>query len=133
MRLVKYLSLARLLDSTLVVLFAAMMLVFFLQVVFRYVIDLPLGWTEELTKLLLAWVSFLGTAIVFRDKELTTIDLAVSYIPKHWRFSIELAIEIAIAVVLIVISYFGIIVSIKLSRESFITFITRGSAKSLGR
>ena len=122
MRVMDRFRLATLLDSILVLLFAGMTLAFFLQVVFRYVIDLPLGWTEEITKLLFAWVSFLGTAILFREKGLTTIDMVVSHIPKHWQFSIELAIKMGVALALILISYFGIVVSIRLSRESFITF-----------
>jgi TRAP-type transport system small permease protein len=44
----------------LITLFAVMVVVVFLQVVFRFVIHQPLAWTEELGRYLLVWITFLG-------------------------------------------------------------------------
>jgi len=115
-------QLIRLLEGILAALFGAMTLAFFLQVVFRYVFELPLGWTEEITKLLFAWVSFLGTSIVFKQQGLTKIDIATARIPASWRFRMDLVIRLGISLVLMAILYFGTAIALMLRKESFITF-----------
>lgn len=44
----------------LIALFAVMVVVVFMQVIFRFVIHQPLAWTEELGRYLLVWTTFLG-------------------------------------------------------------------------
>jgi len=50
------------------VLFGAMSIASFLQVVFRYVLKLPLPWSEELARFLFVWVVFLGSAVAVKEK-----------------------------------------------------------------
>ncbi len=44
----------------LIVLFFVLVVVVFLQVLFRFVVEQPLAWTEELGRYLLVWTTFLG-------------------------------------------------------------------------
>ncbi len=44
----------------LIILFFALVVVVFLQVLFRFVFEQPLAWTEELGRYLLVWTTFLG-------------------------------------------------------------------------
>ncbi|MDR4887697.1 TRAP transporter small permease [Fredinandcohnia sp. QZ13] len=44
----------------LIVLFFVLVVVVFLQVIFRFVLEQPLAWTEELGRYLLVWTTFLG-------------------------------------------------------------------------
>ena len=53
----------------LVVVLSAMAVVVFLQVIFRYALNLPLFWTEEFARYCLVWASLLGAGIAFKRGE----------------------------------------------------------------
>lgn len=55
----------RVIGWILIVVFAAMVVIIFAQVVFRYALMLPLSWSEELARYLFIWATFLGAAIAF--------------------------------------------------------------------
>lgn len=55
-----------LIEASLVVLAATMLLAVFLQVIFRYVLQIPLSWSEELARYMFAWVVMLGSAVAVR-------------------------------------------------------------------
>ncbi|MGA2466832.1 MAG: TRAP transporter large permease subunit [Thermodesulfobacteriota bacterium] len=67
-----------------IVAFMACMVAFiFLQVVFRYVFNNPLGWTEELCLIMLAWTVFLGSVVVARKNEWISIDALKVCLPER--------------------------------------------------
>ena len=49
------------------VLFLAMLILLVIQVVCRYVLNMPLAWSEEICRLLYIAVSFIGAAIATRE------------------------------------------------------------------
>ncbi len=51
------------------------------QVFFRFVLDSPLVWSEELSRLLLVWVTFLGAAIVCWDGTHLNVDTFYMKLP----------------------------------------------------
>lgn len=52
----------------------------FIGVIFRYVINQPLIWTQELSLICFIWMIFVGSSIVLREKNHIQLDL-VSLIP----------------------------------------------------
>lgn len=54
---------------------ALMFAVFILQIVFRYVLNFPIGWTHEISVMLWVWLVLFGTAFVVRDYEEIRFDL----------------------------------------------------------
>ena len=60
-----------LLALTLAVMFAA----FILQVIFRYLLNWPTGWTNELSVILWIWLVLWGAAFVVREEEEIRFDL----------------------------------------------------------
>jgi TRAP-type C4-dicarboxylate transport system permease small subunit len=72
-------------DCCLLVAFWALGLVVFAQFFFRYFLDMPLGWTEELARYLLISVAFLGLPVVTRRGEHIAIDLFVEMLPASAR------------------------------------------------
>ena len=54
---------------------AAMFFTFILQIISRYVLDEPFGWTLELCLTLWIWIVFWGNAFVVRHKEQVTFDV----------------------------------------------------------
>ena len=54
---------------------AVMFVAFIVQIVFRYVFNLPVGWTSELTRGHWLWLVLWGAAFVLKDDEEIRIDL----------------------------------------------------------
>lgn len=55
--------------------------VMFAQVIWRYLLQSPLVWSEELALLLMVWMTFLGSALMLERKEHVAIDLFVEWLP----------------------------------------------------
>ncbi|MEO6929421.1 MAG: TRAP transporter small permease subunit, partial [Casimicrobiaceae bacterium] len=62
-------------DDVAVVLMGLMFLSFLLQIAFRYVLNQPLGWTEEVTVLCWVWVVLWCAAFVVSDREEIRFDI----------------------------------------------------------
>ncbi len=52
------------LGAMVVVIFSAIMVLIFIQVVNRFFLGLPLFWTEEVVRMLLVWLVLMGTPVV---------------------------------------------------------------------
>ena len=58
-----------------VVLFAALFLVFILQVIARFAFNHPMAWTDELAVILYIWIVLWGAAFIVRSREHVMFDL----------------------------------------------------------
>ncbi len=65
------------LEATLCLLLIAMVSVTFAQVVFRYVLQTSLSWSEELARFLLIWLASLGAAYGFKTRSHFALRFAV--------------------------------------------------------
>jgi C4-dicarboxylate transporter, DctQ subunit len=80
-------------------LLAVMFLAFIVQIVFRYFLNLPTGWTSELTVVTWLWLVLWGSAFVLREKEEIRFDLI--YGSTRPRVRIAMAIVFSAAIVLL--------------------------------
>ena len=62
-------------ENVAVLLLAVMFLAFIAQIVFRYVLNLPTGWTSELTVICWLWLILWGAAFVVRERDEIRFDL----------------------------------------------------------
>src|SRR3546814_837601 len=62
-------------ENILAVLQAAMFVAFILQIIFRYLLNFPVGWTNEISVVLWIWLLLWGAAFVLRDEEEIRFDL----------------------------------------------------------
>jgi len=62
-------------ENVLAVMLAVMFFAFLLQIVFRYILNLPVGWTNELSSILWIWLVLWGAAFVVREEEEMRFDL----------------------------------------------------------
>ncbi|MBM6593139.1 TRAP transporter small permease [Microvirga pudoricolor] len=67
--------LARRAENVAAAMLAAMFLAFLLQIVFRYVLGLPIGWTHEASAILWIWLVLWGAAVVVTEKEEIRFDI----------------------------------------------------------
>lgn len=86
------------------VVFAAIVTLTIAQVVFRYLLDSPLIWSEELAKLLLVWMVFLGAAAVTFDGKHLDVDVVFGALPplarkavRHLNLAMALFFLVALA------------------------------------
>ena len=67
--------LARRAENVVAAMLAAMFLAFLLQIVFRYVLGLPIGWTHEASVILWIWLVLWGAAFVVTEREEIRFDI----------------------------------------------------------
>lgn len=77
--------LSRRAKDLLVFLLATMFVTFILQIVFRYVIDRPLGWSEEVIVGAWLWTVLWGAAFVLRESEEIRFDIIYSNVSERTR------------------------------------------------
>ncbi len=94
----------RLLDLLATTGFAVMLVVTLLQVIFRYVLTLPLAWTEEAARVLFVLTMFFGIAIAIREREHVVVDFLFNRLPLRLRLMAGLVFEMVIVLLLAVIA-----------------------------
>ncbi|SFZ84722.1 TRAP-type C4-dicarboxylate transport system, small permease component [Devosia enhydra] len=62
-------------ENLLAAMLAVMFIVFIIQIVFRYLLNLPIGWTHEISVMMWLYLVLFGTAFVVRDSEEIRFDL----------------------------------------------------------
>jgi len=68
-------------DYTIAILLGILTLIMFLQVLFRYVFNNSLTWSEELAKFIFIWITFLGASICLRDGIHLKVDFLTEKLP----------------------------------------------------
>ena len=100
-----------LVERVLIVLSMLIAAVVFLQVVFRYVLQQPLFWSEELPRYLLIWMSFLAAALAQKNEAHINIALAVTPLPRPVQRWIRLLTNLVILGFLGILVYSGSLVT----------------------
>jgi C4-dicarboxylate transporter DctQ subunit len=72
-------------ENLLAAMLAVMFTVFILQIVFRYLLNLPIGWTHEISVIMWLWMVLFGTAFVVRDSEEIRFDILYAAVSDRVR------------------------------------------------
>jgi TRAP-type transport system small permease protein len=80
---------SRAVDTIAVAAFAGMFLCVISQVVFRYFLDDPLVWSDELARYLFVWASFLGWIIAARRRSHLKIDMVGAWLGARGRAALR--------------------------------------------
>ena len=92
----------------LVLILAAMAVVVFLQVIFRYVLNFPLFWTEEFARYCLVWASLLGSAVAVKRGQHIAVTVLVERFPPPLRRVCKVMALISVVMMLSIILWGGI-------------------------
>lgn len=86
----------------------ALMVVLLASGVFcRYVLNDPLVWSESIAKLLIVWMTFIGTSISFAENNNIRVDSLVECFPYCMRRAISIMVDIFTVSVLGYMGYLG--------------------------
>ena len=96
-------------DTVLIIMFMTMVGIIFFQVIMRYVFNNSLTWSEELGKFLFVWLSWLGISIGHRRREHIKITLLVDKLPYKLKQLSEALTELILIVICGITMYYGVI------------------------
>jgi C4-dicarboxylate transporter DctQ subunit len=89
-------------ENLLAAMLGIMFAVFILQIVFRYVINLPIGWTHEISVVMWLWMVLFGSAFVVRDSEEIRFDIFYAAVGDRTRRVMVLLTSLTLATLFII-------------------------------
>lgn len=95
-------------DKLTFILFSAMTLIVFIQVVSRYVFGSSIFWAEEFARYSMIWIAFLGTAMGIKEDAHTKIEFFVNLLPLSLQKVVNVINCVLCIIFVGVISYFAI-------------------------
>lgn len=90
-------------------------------VIYRYVFQMQLTWSYELSILLYIWVTFIGASIAIREGGHVEITILIDVLPKKIRNAVLLIKNVLLMVIFILGVYYGIEIVGRTSRQMFET------------
>jgi TRAP-type transport system small permease protein len=75
----------------------------------RYMLKLPLSWTEEVVLMCMVWMCFLGASVVTKHQEHILIDFFIALAPRRLTKAMEIFCLVVITGVLAVLLWQGIL------------------------
>jgi C4-dicarboxylate transporter DctQ subunit len=85
-------------ENLLAAMLAVMFTVFILQIFFRYIVNLPVGWTHEISVIMWLWMVLFGTAFVVRDSEEIRFDILYAAVSDRTRRVMVVTTAIALII-----------------------------------
>ena len=98
-------------------LIAAMTILVFLQVIFRYLVDAPLDWSEEMASFAFVWMALLGASVGLKNDEHPRLDIIYQIFPDWIKMFCNLIINLAILFMLVVLFIFGMQLTIAMQLQ----------------
>jgi TRAP-type C4-dicarboxylate transport system permease small subunit len=80
-------------------------------VTFRYVLNSPLSWPEELARYSMVWLTFIGAALAAKSHSHIVVDIAGLFLPERPRLLVALAVHSIVIVFLGVFFVYGLLLA----------------------
>ncbi len=97
----------RLLLGTALTMLLAMVIIIIVQVFSRQVLSFTPSWSEEVSKLLFVWVSFLGIAYGFKEKLHIALGIVVNMLPENVQHAFDYFSKVLIIGFGLIMIYYG--------------------------
>lgn len=108
----------KILNIFLGVLLIIMLVVVFMQVFSRFILSLPLAWSEELSKYLMIYITFIAAAVAYRNQKLIAVEFIIENVNVTTRKVLFWIINIISMVFFVILFYQGILMIEKVSTQS---------------
>jgi TRAP-type transport system small permease protein len=107
-------KLSRILDAVIALCGAGVVIIVFGNAFLRFVANYDVAWARELATFLMVWVTFLGLATAeARGVHMRVTEVAAHIFSARARRWLDIGINVVIAVVLVIIIWYGIKISIR--------------------
>jgi len=100
-------ALNRRVDVLTEVLLAVMVVVVFVQVIFRFFIQLPLSWSEEVARYVFVWIIWMGAATAVRERGHPGMDILTRSFSPKWQRLTEIAMSLLFVATLLAVIVTG--------------------------
>jgi TRAP-type C4-dicarboxylate transport system permease small subunit len=87
----------------------------FFHIIGRYLLKMPIFFSEELARYCFIWACMLGASVVNRTDEHTNVNYFVGLLPKRTQAWLYIGRQIAILALLGTLIYYGVALSIKMN------------------
>lgn len=86
------------------------------QVFFRYVLNDALSWSEELTRIIFIWMTFLCGAVAINQTRHMRVDTFINLLPERGKLMANIFVHILLAIFMVVLTLKGFEMVDKTSR-----------------
>jgi len=86
---------------------AAMVILVFGNVIFRYFLNSSISWSEEISRFMLIWLAFLGAVIAFMKSEHLGLDILVRFLPPFASHALVVLADVLVLFALVVMTKGG--------------------------
>lgn len=100
--------LEKFLSFLIVVLISIMVIFIFSQVVARFILNMPLSWTEEISRHIMIWMAFIATSVAYRHGAHLSIDLLATSLKPKARLVLRIFFLVIIIGFLVFMVRYGI-------------------------
>ena len=120
------------LEVSTVLALAGILSIMTLQIIMRYFVGKPLQWTDEISRMCMVWMTFLGSVLAFRDKAHICVDLITNNLPKKASYIIVLVTDCLTFLFLGLLAYLGYkYAAMSMKTVSLVTGIRKGISYSV--
>ena len=99
----------RAVDFFLAMLIIGMTAVIFVSVFWRYALNSPLSWVEEVARLMVVWMCFVGAYMALRERKHIGFDIIVARLPAAVRRVIDAVNQVLTITFLVVVIWQGVV------------------------
>ena len=103
----------RAIDLLAIATFSGMFACVLAQVFFRYFLDSPLTWSDELARYLFVWCAFLGWVIAARRRSHLAITTVQSRLPERRQAALAAFAALAAVAFAVVLGYYGVRITLR--------------------
>jgi C4-dicarboxylate transporter, DctQ subunit len=109
-------------ENVVAAMLVTMFVCFILQIVFRYVLNFPVGWTEEVSTLMWIWGVLWGAVFVLDEKDEVRFDIIYSVVAERTRrvFTVITGIALIVAYAVSLPAASGYVGFMKVERSAYL-------------
>lgn len=100
-------TLKRCTELAIMVMMAFLVVVVVASVIFRYILNAPLSWSEEVSRYVMIWLGFLGASLALREGLHANVDFVVAHSPAWIARWLNRVARIGTAAFILIVMVYG--------------------------